>query len=694
MSSRGMYSEPLMHINLFIEWRNLLKTHVNNLQPLYDYCRRLGLAYTRVKSFYSSTSHLLSRVNESLGYRTHTHSVHHTTTNNHSSKQALSFDHLHSLSVSKQNMLRLILLWSSEDNILSAKPLQLKSNTTLYTAQFDVPLSKEHLNPLFPVDVEWKLDGCMRKIYDAKFNHNEPRNNKLLLTTILQYSHAPVVWIIVQAKDVVTRNLINIISIAILSSESILKRDTEEMKEYFTFVSSFTNNFLQKKECKMIKVPQQIIINLNDDDTTTTPTSTTSNSKTTSTKTASILDKDTYDIYLLQHPSKNDLRWWADAHKDLNKSISLYIPLDTDSGGEHAKLTDNNCFLTTAQVQNIFFGDSFNPSLLNESTSTTSTTATTSATTSAANASGKNNNKSSAVEQSSTAASTSNNKNAKLYHISEQIISASQNKLVFPNPLKDTNTNAYDRKRSNKTASGKLPDDKEPVNKDITPRTHQLITDIPIGLRLINAYKSMYKDKKLRLWKTPRITKAPPAFEYDDSKDGNYGNNRNKTATSTTTTTAGASAHVSNRFIPTQLLKANLSSGKVSVYPSATNSNTATPSSTSAASNSTSASTSTAIVPGSAEWLKNKNNSKTNDKTNETSASSSYSNATSTEEDKLMITLKSVSTSWINLNGFGRMNSLAKPPMALLAKQSHISVAVHCGAGALFGVAYNTTTLG
>ena len=102
-------------------------------------------------------------MNESLGY----HQSHHNNKNNsngNSGNKSFSFNHLKpkGLSKSKQNILRLILIWSSEDNILSAKPLQLKSHTQLYTAQLDTPLSKEHLNSLFPKEVEWKLEGTMR----------------------------------------------------------------------------------------------------------------------------------------------------------------------------------------------------------------------------------------------------------------------------------------------------------------------------------------------------------------------------------------------------------------------------------------------------------------------------------------------------------------------------------------------------
>lgn len=63
-------------------------------------------------------------------------------------------------------------------------------------------------------------------------------------------------------------------------------------------------------------------------------------------------------------------------------------------------------------------------------------------------------------------------------------------------------------------------------------------------------------------------------------------------------------------------------------------------------------------------------------------------------DDKISIGIKAVTTSWINLTGLGRLSNLSKPPMALLSRQSPISVAVHCGPGALYGVAYNTMSIG
>ena len=82
------------HITLFVEWRRLLTQ-----QDQFDYCRRHGLANIRVKSFMSSTIHLLSRVRESL---------------TPAAANLLVFDYIGVPNVYKQNLLRLILAWNGK----------------------------------------------------------------------------------------------------------------------------------------------------------------------------------------------------------------------------------------------------------------------------------------------------------------------------------------------------------------------------------------------------------------------------------------------------------------------------------------------------------------------------------------------------------------------------------------------------
>ena len=82
------------HITLFVEWRRL-----QTQQDQFDFCRRHGLANIRVKSFMSSTTHLLSRVRESL---------------TPAAANLLVFDYIGVPNVYKQNLLRLILAWNGK----------------------------------------------------------------------------------------------------------------------------------------------------------------------------------------------------------------------------------------------------------------------------------------------------------------------------------------------------------------------------------------------------------------------------------------------------------------------------------------------------------------------------------------------------------------------------------------------------
>jgi len=165
---------------MLLDWRNL-----DSQQDQFEYVRKHGLAYTRVKSFVTSTVHLLNRVKESLSV---------------SVSASISLDNLSLPSIYKQNMLRLILAWNSEDNILQAKEMKVKSDTTYYTAAVDPPvLTPNHLKPLFPPGVSWKLEGKVRKIYDGRFSDTK-RTPLQLLTAMLTASNSLITWLIQQGK--------------------------------------------------------------------------------------------------------------------------------------------------------------------------------------------------------------------------------------------------------------------------------------------------------------------------------------------------------------------------------------------------------------------------------------------------------------------------------------------------------------
>ena len=114
--------------------------------------------------------------------------------------------------------------------------------------------------------------------------------------------------------------------------DSILKRSDDDKSEYYTFLTAFSNEFLQnqKSEKKIDRAPQPLIVYVNNDESGVDELSSASNtiSKGSSGKSTTLpIAKDIYDMYIIKQPSKSELKWWTDAHKFLNKSISLLIPL-------------------------------------------------------------------------------------------------------------------------------------------------------------------------------------------------------------------------------------------------------------------------------------------------------------------------------------------------------------------------------
>jgi hypothetical protein len=521
-----MYSEPMLHIRLFADWSQL-----TSLQSQYNYAKEYGLAHTRVKLFVSSTIHLIARVKESLA---------------ESTASTISLDNISSPNIYKQNMLRLILAWNNEDNILQAKDLNVKSDTAFYTAIIESPnLSLNHLKPLFPRNMPWKLDSNVKKIYDGRFSDTS-RTPLQLLTALISAADTIITWLIHQSV-IGDKKLLNItFIIAIATEESNPDRDHDQQEELVAFRKAFHINFPHIEKAGVIE--------------------------------GSSKHGDVYDIFLLSNPSKREMKWWNEVHDELSKSVSMLIPVEG-----HAKIRDNNCNLTMSQLQNLFFGHSIN------------------------------------VKASEDESEESLKKK---YHIAEQIISSKQ-VLIFPNPLeKNENTKNHGKKPA-------FPSD--------------LIIDIPIGLRLINAYRNIYKDKKMRLWSNPR--------------------NITESKSSTLLLNGKSNTSSLNSLVPSQISRSNMAVGKPA-----------------------------AIVPGSSEWGKKRLDSQTSLK--EMAGEVDNYDDDDDDENKIIVNIKAISTNWVNVTSFGRLADFSRPPQALLSRQSAISVAVHCGPGVLHAVAYNSISIG
>ena len=272
-----------------------------------------------------------------------------------------------------------------------------------------------------------------------------------------------------------------------------------------------------------------------------------------------------------------------------SKSFNMLIP-----GEGLSKIKDNNCCVSQSQLQTLFFGRPIDVSaILTESGGNTDL--------------------------------------LKKYYISEQVQSSKQT-VIFPNPF-DTHNN------KSKNREGKDKKNANPYSFD-----NELIIDVPIGMRLLNAYRNIYKDKKMKLWAVPR-TSAPA-----DSH-----------AASTTTSTGGLNTGLTIKatsLVPSQMYR----SGKTAIP---------TP------------------VPGSADWGKKRMESNTS-----LNNLAGLNESGVEDDDKLVVNVKALTTNWINMTSVSRSNTQGRPPQAMLSRQSPISVAVHCGLGNLYAVAYNSVSIG
>jgi hypothetical protein len=130
----GLYSEPLMMLQIFLSWRKLNNSSIADKK---SFCERYGIVATRLRNFVSSTQNLLKSVNGCKG---------------HASVE-LTFDQLdENFTVGNINKLRLVLLWALEFNLLTTSSVGkiTPSNANVVKVGKGRLLTKEHFDDAFP----------------------------------------------------------------------------------------------------------------------------------------------------------------------------------------------------------------------------------------------------------------------------------------------------------------------------------------------------------------------------------------------------------------------------------------------------------------------------------------------------------------------------------------------------------------
>jgi hypothetical protein len=129
-----LYSEPLMFINLLNEWRQLKTDREKERWTYYN-----GIVFARMRYFDSASSHLCSKLQQIIG-------------STHSSSHSYPLSDESLTEKQRINFLRLILAWTSEENILRLKPQKVNSAELKTLTITNELLTVEQIESLFPSD--------------------------------------------------------------------------------------------------------------------------------------------------------------------------------------------------------------------------------------------------------------------------------------------------------------------------------------------------------------------------------------------------------------------------------------------------------------------------------------------------------------------------------------------------------------
>ena len=106
------------------------------------------------------------------------------------------------LGPSRLNLLRLILTWTAEGNVLKQKKKTVKSPAECYTVPvFMQPeLTLDHVTSLLPKSIPWHLESHGRRVYDAKVSVGRKTDTvqSLIQALVTAAPSAPLVWLVQQ----------------------------------------------------------------------------------------------------------------------------------------------------------------------------------------------------------------------------------------------------------------------------------------------------------------------------------------------------------------------------------------------------------------------------------------------------------------------------------------------------------------
>eukprot|EP01036_Dinobryon_divergens_P034678 gene34678-44844_t len=187
----GLYSQPIMLLCMLIRWRSL---------PNNDFARQKwseghGVSFKTMKQFESSARHLADRLDTALKGS--------IDDDEELNRNKLRNDIFHGLDYPSReniNLLRLLLVWTSDGNILRMKKVRMTAESERQIVKVSMPhLSLEHVSPLFPPSVPFALVNEGSRMYSAFMAPQQQELDLgelfLSLCALATSVNAPFVWL-------------------------------------------------------------------------------------------------------------------------------------------------------------------------------------------------------------------------------------------------------------------------------------------------------------------------------------------------------------------------------------------------------------------------------------------------------------------------------------------------------------------
>lgn len=459
----GVLSQPIMMLRLFLIYRRL------DFQDANDLATALGLAHSRVRQFVSSTKHLLQKVNDSL----------------HTTFKKFNFDSISPFfSESKLTLLRLILTWTNEANIIRYKPNRKQTEKDFYTIEVASPsLSDHQIKSIFPKPIHYSVENHGRRIYDGALSDTRLTAQcnvlELLIDLFRSAGDHPTValsWLVVEGSEGRVQpgenNYNNGNSYIVFG---LIDCHAEFIgKEHSTAAMESSQALANARALLLGMFNQRLIYN----------GETYFYNKPHSSDKADQV-KRRLDTFFLVNPSKRDLKESKDFHDALPAAVSMLLPVRG-----HAKLTVSNYIPSKPHLYNMFFKTGLSVDEVARLDTLISAAAAASDDTSAGIA----------------GAPHPHHHQHHKYKIAEQVMSSHQI-VVFEHPMAafEEEHSAVDgegNENDKRNAYGLVPELKDwmaHISTEWDTRGRDsyrpLIVNIPLGVRLYIAYCSGYKVK-------------------------------------------------------------------------------------------------------------------------------------------------------------------------------------------------------